>query len=88
MAFVTVIVVARSWFSSTPCVRESKEGRVLYGHKVVVVRARRLRRLRRNGGGGGMWCHKTTRLTCVGGGTALTSLRKGRRYAATLLCRV
>jgi len=35
-----------------------------------------------------MWCHETTRLTCAGGGTTLTSLRKGRRHAAAFLRRV
>jgi len=68
-------MAARSWLSSTPCVRESKEDCDLYGQEV-------LRHWRRNGGGGGMWCHKTTRLTCARGGTSLTPLQKGRRHAA------
>jgi len=47
-----------------------------------------LRRWRRNGGGGDKWNDETTRSTCVGGGTALTSLREGRKNAAACLRRL
>ena len=30
---------------------------------------------------------EATRLTCTGGGTALISLREGRRHAVAILCR-
>jgi len=39
---------------------------------------------RRNGGGGDRWNGETTRSTCAGGGTSLTSLREGRSAAAYL----
>jgi len=47
-----------------------------------------LRRWRRNDGGDDRWNDETTRSTCAGGGTALTSLREGRRNSAACLRRL
>jgi len=47
-----------------------------------------LHRCRRNSGGGDRWNDETTHSTCAGGGTALTSLREGRRNTAACLRRL